>query len=432
MKIGGKHLLAEYKPIGNVAAPYGELAVFNISHGDMDKVTSHHGLSVKGVAPKDLVHRLLPFILHKSNQLKDDGSKPNAPTLTEVEIRGLADDVIESALAPFIAAQFHLYKGLTSKVEHDEKGKPITVVSHDQVKHPKQENETNVEYLHRLLVLDEEKTNRQMAQLFGAADFSAGLRASIQNTLGMGDSISKAMDAIRLPKMPNFAKSFPVMKIPDLGGGFREPPTVMPLKVDFAAISKSAEEARWAPFDAVNERLDDLVVLSKQSMQFMVQTNETQTQIAAEIKGSSEGANRIGTDSLKIAKWGLRVTVLVFLLTVLGLAITMASWWTSGDTTQQADKRSEQIVQGLSDVKAAVADNGQSSARDITAMLTELKAARADQVSTFEAKLNEQMRLLRHQTEQSATDRETIDDLKHRILELEDQLRRSQPTTAPN
>ena len=97
----------------------------------------------------------------------------------------------------------------------------------------------------------------------------------------------------------------------------------------------------------------------------------------------------------------------------------------------ESDQRAKQVVQGLSQVKSAVADNRQSSARDLTAILSELKAARAEQVTRLEAILNEQTRLLDHQARQQAAERETIQSLRNRINQLEDQLRSLQPTAAP-
>lgn len=459
---------SSYKPLGYVPSPLGELAVFNISHGEMEAVRSQHGLSVKSATPTEIVRRLLPFILHKRDALKDDGAKPDAPTLSDDEVRALPDEVVEAALELFIEPQEHLYKRLTSEVKTNDKGERVTSLSYTDVKHPKRENETNVQYLHRLLVLDEEELRRQAAKIVGAAHFSASLNESIRNTLQLGDSISKTLDAMRLPKLFDAPDSLPAAKLQDFGKMFEPPLTAVPPiqpvpSIDHAAITSSAEEARWAPVNAVNERLDNLVELTAQSSQFMVQMNETQTRIASEIKASGEEASRTGTTSLEIANASLAIarrgfwlTIVVVLLTVLGLIVAADSWRTSGGNAEREDKRAEEIVRQLGQVRDAVVDSGSSSSRDTMAvldqlkaalnelnagrreqasrtdaLLNELKSARADQATQFQAALEEQKRVIDLHAQQASADRNTIDALRNRVAELEGHLQRLRPTTAP-
>jgi len=156
--------LLNFKPLGFIDSPIGKLAVFAISVKDMESVRAK---SVRDTDPQEVVRRLLPCILHKADALKDDGSKPDAPGLTDEQIRGLPADVVEAALGLFIEHSEHLYRAFVSKTTTGEKGEHITSLDYGDVQHPKKDGESNVAYLHRLLVLEEEELKRQYEKLAG-------------------------------------------------------------------------------------------------------------------------------------------------------------------------------------------------------------------------------------------------------------------------
>jgi len=183
--------LLKFKPLGFIDSPVGKLAVFGSSVKDMETV---RGKSVKDITPQEVVRRLLPRILHKDDALKEDGTRPDAPTLTDEQLSGLSAEVVEAALEFFIEHNEHLYRPFVSKGITNEKGERVTSLEFGDVQYPKKDGESNVEYLHRLLVLDEEEMKRQMEKLagplLGAAHFSDKLSQSIKSNLLMGDTIN--------------------------------------------------------------------------------------------------------------------------------------------------------------------------------------------------------------------------------------------------
>lgn len=420
MKIGGKHILMSYKPLGYVQSPIGQLAVFSISLGDTEKVWGHTGLQ-----PKEFVYRLLPFILHKASNIQSDGEKPEAPTLTDEDVRRLPDPVVEEVLDIFIASQEHLYKKCISQVKTNEADERIHSMSYGDVEHPKQPGESNVDYIHRLYVLEREELKRQMSKLvspfLNAAHFSPSLNESIKNTLLMGNSMSKALEAMRPPAMP------------DLDGFTQRPVKITPSlpSSDYAALAKSAEEARWAPFNAVNERLDTLVDISAASSKFMVQMNQTQTAIASEIKASGEESSRIGRDSLKVTRWGFYATIAVFILTILGLVLSVIDRRTGGGDSEFFRQRAEQFTTGLDGLAKAMAADRSAAAADLKTVLTQIEQARSAQESQIRAILTNQAELIRRQEQDRIRDQKTIEALERKLAELEAKIDGHRPAPQP-
>jgi len=268
--------------------------------------------------------------------------------------------------------------------------------------------------------------------------------------------MAKAYEAMRAPVMPDLSKLIAKpLDIPHISTAPSLP------SIDYAAMAKSAEEARWAPFRAVNQRLDQLIEFARGSGEFAVQMNQTQTQIAAEIKASSDESTKIGEeslkvataslkvgeeslkvgtaslkisedsvkaakDSLKVARLGFWTTIVVVLLTVMGLGITAASWWGSDGTARKADEHAAGIIGGLSDLKTVVVDEGKASSRGMTALLDELKAGRLEQSKRLDAVLAQQTKLFEYQTTQRATDQAMIETMSKRITQLEEEIRKLQ------
>ena len=139
----------------------------------------------------------------------------------------------------------------------DEEGNTVVRFSYGDTIHPKLEEENNSQYLHRLYVLEEEKMEKQFAKMSkNLTQFSTGLQDSIKTTLQMGNSLARMMESFRQPVAPDISK---------LASEARRVPVVTEsssASVDIDALVQDAQEARWAPFNAVNKRLDTLVKLS--------------------------------------------------------------------------------------------------------------------------------------------------------------------------
>lgn len=403
----------DFKPVGYVDTSLGKLAVFSISYGDQTKVLGETSRSVKEMKPLDLAQRLLPYIAHRTDALGEEEGKPDAPSLTMEEVNSLSPDEIESILDLFIKDQEHLYRKLESNPSKNEEGKQVLSMTYGEIEHPRKEGESNVDYLHRLYVLAREELKRQMAKMLEpslrAAHFSTGLTESIKKTLLMGDSMSKALEAMRPSAAFDFEKlkSRPIEMIPS------------PPAVDYARLTKDAAEARWAPFNAVNERLDVLADLTAQSGEFMVQMNQTQTTIASEIKASGEESSRIGRDSLRVARWGFYTTIAVFLLTVAGLVMSELDRRGGKSDGEFFRQRAEQFATGLNGLTDAMVTSRETSDAELKALLSQMERDRTTQDEQVREILKSQAELIRQQAEDRLLDKETIDALRRKLSELE-------------
>jgi len=421
MKFGRRN----FKPIGYVDTSLGKLAVFTISYGDQTKVLGETSRSVERMKPLDLAQRLIPYIAHRTDALGEEEGKPDAPSLTMEEVNSLSPDEIESILDLFIKDQEHLYRKLESNPSKNEEGKQVLSMTYGEIEHPRKEGESNVDYLHRLYVLEREELKRQMEKMLGpslrAAHFSAGLAESIKKTLLMGDSMSKALEAMRPSAVFDSEKLKPrsIEMTPALPS------------VDYGALAKDAEKARWAPFNAVNERLDVLAELTAKSSEFMVQMNQTQTTIASEIKASGEEASKIGRESLKVTRWGYYVTIAVFVLTFAGFVYSIIDRIQARDDVKESQRQTENLTNGLNDLGNAVESEQKATSDEIKALLSQIEHNRVTQDKQVHAILAGQAELLRQQANDRLQDQKTIEELRRKLSELEARIEGREPQTQP-
>ena len=140
-------------------------------------------------------------------------------------------------------------------------------------------------------------------------------------------------------------------------------------------MAESAAKARWAPFEFLAERADNLT-------QFMVKANETATMIAAEIKSSGEQTTKLSRRSLLLT-W-----VIVFLTSVNAVSSCYSCYF---------QRRQE----------------------------------RADINNRFDKVLAEYMEDVKRLKHEQAVNRETIERLQSRIRELKKRLRNAAHGAAP-
>jgi hypothetical protein len=433
MNIKGKTLSIEFKPRGSVESSIGKLIVFDISVGDMELVWKKCGGSFKDCKPHDVAKRLLPFIAHSEKNLDADGTKPKEPTLSDEQVNGLDDVTVNALLQIFIDHHKYLYRKFERKAATNDAGQKIESFDYGDVIHPRMAAESNIDYLQRLLTLDEEKRLDELKQMtaqfdrmIAPAHFSDSLVKQISGTLELGESLKKAFDAALPVDFRKFSR-------PESS----TPPPLVAKPVfpsnDFDAVSANAKKARWAPFNSLAKRLDTLVATTVKSQEFMVQMNQTNTRIAAEIKASSEETSRIGVESLAVANKTLNLTnynfwlaIFASFLTLVSILIAAASWLTSANPPNPQDNRADDIVQALSSVRDEVVNNRQSSDNAI-AILNDIKNSAADHSTKLQMVLDSHMQKLNQQT----TDYKTVEALRLQVTQLEAEIDKLKKQRSP-
>jgi hypothetical protein len=151
-------------------------------------------------------------------------------------------------------------------------------------------------------------------------------------------------------------------------------------------LHESAEEARLAPFRDLSERLDQLIGVNKQSINYLVEANLLQTGIAAELRQS-------GAETSKSSRWNLRLTGVVIVLTILGLAAPFLLAYLGSRETAAQQQRTDGYVKAIT-----------------------------DSLSGINSRLDIQNTALREENDQL---RAAAKDLEQRIVELERQQKKS-------
>ncbi|MEI7835676.1 MAG: hypothetical protein WCK05_04605 [Planctomycetota bacterium] len=407
MKINGKQFLPPFKPIDFIDSSLGRLAVFPISYGDHVKVFGEPPHSIQEMLPSELATRLIPYIVHIEESLGEGKIKPAAPTLSPEQVAALSDAEIEAILAVHIRDQRHLYCRFESTTTTDAEGKSVVSSDYGEIEHPKEQGETNAQYLKRLYILQEQRLKEDGERFCGSMlGFSEPIRKSIASTLTMGDSLGKAMEGLRsrISRGIDVAAATAMPKIPE---------------VDWQSIAHDAEESRWAPFNSLADRLDQLVRLGTASSEFMVRMNETQTGIAGEIKSSGDSAARIGRDSLKVTRLGFYVTIAVFALTVVGLVLPEVNHRSSSNGSAEFRKQLEQWASSVRDLGTNMTIDRKTASAELNTIVAKMDQTRTAQEKQIQAILNQQGELIRHQAQDRVDDRQVIDDLRRKVSELE-------------
>jgi len=280
----------------------GELCVFSINVKGQTELHKKLDTSLKECSPSDFVRSFCLYVCYPKESLKDNKYKPESPVLTDDDVNKLSEDDLEKIAGIYIENNEYLFKKLVFKKKTNEKGETVNYGEYEEIEHPRNEKESNIFYLHRLSILEDEKRKKQFDDMFksvsGFRGFSSKLTDSIKDTLTWGNSLSKAMESIRPINQPHIR---PIdYEIPS---------------IDIAKISRENEERRLQPFNELSERLDRLIESSVQASEFMIEANKIQTQIAIEIKTSGDVTERY-------SKKNILLSGIVIFLTIVGLSLT--------------------------------------------------------------------------------------------------------------
>lgn len=297
--------LPDEKPYDCVHTAIGELCVFGISLGDQIKLYKEIGKLAGKCEPKDFLRQLAPYICFPKTSLKEGHYKPDNPALTSEDASSLTEEDLEAIAKLYVDNNDYLFKKFTSKQRKNEKGETVSYAEYGEIEYPRQEKESHTQYLFRLLIKEEENQRKQMEKIVGSISglksFSDELGASIQKTLSWGDSLQRTMGSIR-----------PLAEIR----------SIEPIMPNFEEIEREREERRLKPFNELAGRLDRLIDTSARATEFMIEANKLQTRIAGEIKSA-------GDETAKFSKKNIKLSFVVIVLTVVGIAVAVYTIWRS-------------------------------------------------------------------------------------------------------
>ncbi len=285
----------EIKPLDNIDTSIGKLYLFTVSLTNQSSILKELNSPIEKANPHDYVKRLFVFACYPENSLKDEKYKPENPAFTLEDINNLPEIELEKIAQAYVINNEYLFK----KPELEEKTNLDNKSNHSEstdLIHPKEGDESYINYLHRLSYLEQKKRLDKIKSMLppqpNLESFSKILSNGIANNLMLGDSLARSSEAIR--SVQHEHTSF-----------------------DWAEHHRNIAREHREPFDALARRLDELINSSAQASEFMVQANKIQTEIAAEIKSGGDATDRH-------AKKNIGLTYLVIGLTILGLFL--AGW----------------------------------------------------------------------------------------------------------
>lgn len=421
MKIGGLKILGEPRPVGYVDASIGKLAIFDTSMPEFDSVTDSSVLELK---TSDFAARLIPFIAHRTESLRENETKPDKPTLSAKQVSKLTEADVESILEAFLKSHEYLYRESKPKESINQDGQRVSTQTYGDTVLPREKGESNSQYLQRLLTLFATKVRnlrRKAAELSSnTAHFSKGLQQDIGNTLQIGDSLANLMEANRYPTMPGL--THPGLETtPQPRTDVQQPDSI-----DQNTLVEEVEEAGQAQLEGLYDRFDKLLDSSASLGEFLVEANETQTKIASEIRAAGSDASQIGKQSLNLTRRNLSTTFAVLGFAVLALILSEVHIWRGNGDLERLPQQADQFFADLRELTKTIHSDQKDSRSNIVTILSEMKQQRIAQEKEFGAILAGQADLIKQQVLDRSRDRETIEELRRKLSELETRVENSQ------
>lgn len=330
--------LLKQKPVGSIESSLGKLWIFSCSMKDQRELDKKLSQKLEKTVPEDFVRAFVQFVCFPEGSLKEGQFKPESPILSDSELLKLTEEDLEEFAQVYVKNNRYLFREREYERTKDSDGTIGVRPQEGKIEHPRDAEESFVDYLHRLTLIERERQREQAEKLMNSfTGFSSGLAESLRKNLAHGDALRRAAGHLR-PELTDH--------------NFVVEPKVQ--SVDWAELHRNAEEARLAPFRDLAERLDQLVESSAQASEFMVEANELQAQIAEEIKRSGDSASSFS----KITLW---LSVVIIILTVVGLGATAYSLY---EGSRQAELRNEFNESALQSISGNLNDFTDGISRD--------------------------------------------------------------------
>ncbi|MCH9705606.1 MAG: hypothetical protein K0U15_05735 [Proteobacteria bacterium] len=347
-----------HEHIAVVNTRIGTLYLFATRLKDHISLKNEIGASIKEITPQEYIKNLIVFVCYPESKLGKEKYRPESYILTTAEIDKLSDEELEYIAKVYLSNNTYLFKKHETNETLSEKEEEENPNIYD-VEHLKKNKESYIQYLHRLSCIAEDKDKKQMEKFSG---FSTGLFRNINKNLLSGKGLIESMskynksgysqvlaDAAGASSL-NHAK----LLTPDyakLLADAAEPSSLNHAKLSASDYAKSLSNAA-ASLSSSNtiqisppshhledtlkyirveskkneeilrkehrEPFDNLAQLLDKLTKFTVESNETQQEIAAEIKNS-------GDKTADLAKSSLRFTRIIIILTTFSLTFSTFS-----------------------------------------------------------------------------------------------------------
>ncbi len=295
----------------------GSLSIFRSTLGDTIKIKKEIGKPIKECSAKEYTRLTIKYVCFYTDKLIEGKYKPKDEFINDCDLEKLSVEDIETFSKVFINHESNDY--LTRKIRSKNKTVGDCIedndVEYENIE--KSSDEKYFEYFHRLSVLKEEEENERYKKIFGSIkglnSFPENVIKNIKSSYMLGDSISsKIGDAASIVKSVEspWDRSFnsspigasEILKKYELEKGIPEKNNLYKsIEKDMAEISEQVQSAKEAPFKKLGQKLDNLIDISKDMLNFTNSVNKTQVEMASSIKESASDASFFAKISIFIA-----------------------------------------------------------------------------------------------------------------------------------
>jgi|GEM_PF-5052913 len=380
-------------PIGCLDTHIGNLSVYSLTVGSQNKFEKQVGADIAKVDAEKFVRNLAMYICHRTDALPANLERPNDPTLTMDDVEKLRMADLENIAGIYLEGNAYLYKKIS----------PTKIIAgvdaaadrngQDETEHPRNPNETNIAYLHRISIIEKERRYnliKDMMKPLNLGVFSGGLASSIKSNLGLGHEINKILGEDSFFKTASaltesgFFKDSPAYS----------PPVIEPIlpEIDFASFRVDKDK----PIREVTEKLEKLIEISSKMTPYLIAANDNQVKIASEIKASGDSTEKFSHINLGISKWVFALTVISLMSSLVIAAYTI---YHSNESSRADEAKFEERTRSLSETLNFINGSIQSGNR-ISERIEQNKISDAktqDRINLQEAKLREQEEMLKSQ-----------------------------------
>lgn len=202
-------IISKEKEFQFETASLGELFSFGLAIGHLQELYKRLGKDVEKSSPNDYVRTLISVSCHPKEKLIDGKYRPNNYSLSLEDANRLSDDDLEKFSFLYLEKNDSLYRiYLTTKQPTENSKETLDSFEYNDVEYNKKDNESYVEYLHRLSVKKEKRETERIKKLYSDAEktvkqfkemtgFSKTLQDQINSTLTMGNALRNSFEHAR-------------------------------------------------------------------------------------------------------------------------------------------------------------------------------------------------------------------------------------------
>lgn len=264
----------------------GELCAFSLQVKDAGALELEFGKPVEEVPQDVYLKTYLRFVFFPKNSLREGHLKPEHPVLTSVDTAKLTNDDVNKLSALVTEHSSYLWSELFWGTKEEIEDKRL---------HEKNTNESDADFLYRLLVIKNQKERAHTEMMMGKNIFSTGLGERIKETLGIGDKLRRFVE----PTSIKFETIIPEHKFLEL------------------------KDTNAELLAEISGRMNALIDATRAAATFAVTANEIHTQIAAELKSSSDQSGLYAKENIVYAKKNVHLTGWVIFITICSIGLPL-------------------------------------------------------------------------------------------------------------